>query len=84
TSSGIVHPAPSGLETFVMRLLGGESEDEITAGVWAGLGRATAAQRYIEERNFLSLSFDQKPGLRLWAQWHTEGAALEPQVVLEA
>jgi len=76
TSSGIVHPAPSGLVLYALEHLF-EKVDEVDRGVVARMHKLPGTEhRFIGARNWLSLEPDDvdtaKQAPRIWANWLVE------------
>lgn len=73
TSSGVVHPAPSGMVLYALNFLCRNTE-EVDTGITADMQPFPGTQnKFIGQRNFLSLEPDDLS--RIWANWLVEGEA---------
>ena len=78
TSSGIVHPPPSGLARLGIEKMLASGIDEITQGITAKLVPPGAGKRlFIGSRNWLSMEIEPTETGRIWAKWHAES---EPEM----
>lgn len=72
-SSGIVHPPPPGIALFFLKSTA-DNIEKIDTGITAQMAEfPSTSERFINARNWLSLTIDDKE--RLWAEWFAEGQA---------